>query len=200
MARTNSTTQNRIDPTRPFYAAVGGVDIAVAYARTGISEAQTRLAKVDFEPKALVGGLQKEAKAVPSRVVSEITETVDDLNKQYVDLAARGRTLVGRIRRQQATQDLKADAKQTVAKAKTTTTQAGKTAGKAADTAKKSAKTSATRTRSSAKATGTTARKTATAAKKATTAAAAKTGTQGTATPSSSTGTATQGTDAKSSS
>jgi heparin binding hemagglutinin HbhA len=181
MARTKSTsTPNRIDPTRPFFAAVGGVDIAVAYARTGISEAQSRLAKVDFEPKALVGGLQKEAKAVPSRVVSEITETVDDLGKQYVDLADRGRTLVGRIRRQQATQDLKTEARSTVSRARTTTTQAGRTATKATDTAKKSAKAGATRTKSSAKATGTTAKKTATAAKKATTAAAAKTGTQGT--------------------
>src|SRR6188472_1912356 len=66
MARTNSITQNRIDPTRPFFAAVGTVDYAVHVART----AQTRL-----RPKALVG---------------TVGETVDDLNKQYVDLAARG--------------------------------------------------------------------------------------------------------------
>ena len=30
MARTNSIQQNKIDPTRPFFAAVGSVDIAVA--------------------------------------------------------------------------------------------------------------------------------------------------------------------------
>ena len=168
MARTNSTQQNKIDPTRPFFAAVGGVDIAVAYARTGLTEAQTRLAKVDFEPKALADGFQKEAKAIPSRVealvnekVAELSETVDDLNKQYVDLAARGRTLVNRIRRQEATQQAKAEARKTTSKAKTTRTQTKK----AANTAK-----------SSAKATGTAAQKTATATTKATQDAAAKTG------------------------
>jgi heparin binding hemagglutinin HbhA len=168
MARTNSTKSNKVDPTRPFYAAVGGVDVAVAYARTGLTEAQTRLAKVDFEPKALVDGLQKEAKVLPSRVEAfvdvyraEIGETVDELNKQYVDLAARGRTLVNRIRRQQATQELKGEASKTTSKAKTTATQTKK----AASTAK-----------SSAKATGTSAKKTASATKKATQGAAAKTG------------------------
>jgi hypothetical protein len=155
MARTNSITQNRIDPTRPFFAAVGTVDYAVHVART----AQTRL-----RPKALVG---------------TVGETVDDLNKQYVDLAARGRTLVGRIRRQQATQDLKAEAEETTSRAKTTRTRAARTADQAADSAKKSARatgTAAKSTRSSAKATGTSAKRTATAAKKATQSAAAKTG------------------------
>jgi heparin binding hemagglutinin HbhA len=168
MARTNSTRSNKVDPTRAFYAAVGGVHVAVAYARTGLTEAQTRLAKVDFEPKALADGLQKEAKALPSRVeslvneyVAELSDTVDDLNKQYVDLAARGRTLVNRIRRQEATQQATAEARKTTSKARTTTAQTKKTAGTA---------------KSSAKATGTSARKTATATKKAAQGAAAKTG------------------------
>src|SRR5690349_23987170 len=75
MARTTSPKSNKVDPTRPFYAAVGGVDAAVAYARSGFGEAQTRFAKVDFEPRALanqgrtivtarVDELQKEAKAL----------------------------------------------------------------------------------------------------------------------------------------
>jgi heparin binding hemagglutinin HbhA len=168
MARTNSTQQNKIDPIRPFYAAVGGVDVAVAYARTSLTEAQTRLASVDFEPKALADGFQKEAKNLPNRVEAfvdvyraEFSGTVDELNKQYVDLAARGRNLVNRIRGQQATQELKAEARKTSSKAKTTTTQTKK----AASTAK-----------SSAKATGTSAKKTASATKKATQGAAQKTG------------------------
>ena len=161
MARTNSTAQNKIDPTRPFYAAVGGVDVAVAIARTGIAEAQTRLAKVDFEPKALADGFQKEARALPSRVEALVSETVDDLNKQYVGLAARGRTLVSRIRRQEATQAARSEAKKTTSRAKTATTQT-----------KKAAKTA----KSSAKATGTSAKKTASATKRATQDAAAKTG------------------------
>jgi heparin binding hemagglutinin HbhA len=166
MAKTITTT--KANPIRPFYAAVGGVDVAVAVARTGLTDVQTRLAKVEREPKALVGQVQAEAKALPARVEAKISElvadlngTVEDLNKQYVDLAVRGKNLVGRIRRQQATQDLKADTKKTVSKAKTGTTQAKKATSTA---------------RSSAKSTGTAAKKTATTAKKATTNAAAKTG------------------------
>jgi chromosome segregation ATPase len=177
-----TTNANRIDPTRAFYAAVGSVDVAVAFARTGLAEAQTRLAEaqtrladaqnrlaaVDLEPKVLVDGLQKEAKALPGRVeallneyVTELGGTVEDLNKQYADLATRGRTLVSRIRRQEATQEVATQAKRTTTRAKTATTQTRK----AASTAK-----------SSAKATGTSARKTASATKKATRGAAAKTG------------------------
>jgi hypothetical protein len=190
MARTNSTKSNKVDPTRPFYAAVGGVDAAVAYARTGLTEAQTRLAKVDFEPKSLanqgvtlvssrVDDLRGEAKALPSRVqgavneyVAELGETVDDLNKQYVDLAARGRILVNRILGQAATQELEKQAKNTASRAKATGTSTKKTASQAARSTSKTAKTA----KSSAKATGTSAKKTAGAAKKATGDAAAKTG------------------------
>jgi heparin binding hemagglutinin HbhA len=186
MARTTSTRSNKIDPTRPFFAAVGTVDIAVAAARNGLTEAQTRLAKVEFEPKALAGqsrsavtsrvdDLQKEAKAIPGRAqklvndyVADLGETVEDVNKQYVELAQRGRTLVNRIRGQQATQELKSSARTTKSTAKRTSTQTRKTAG----AAKRTARTAT----SSAKATGTSARKTATAAKKATKSAAAKTG------------------------
>jgi heparin binding hemagglutinin HbhA len=179
MANTKRTQQTKVDPTRPFYAAVGSVDLAVAAARSGLTDVQTRLSRVDVEPKALaeqgrtlvitrVDALQKQAKTLPARAeaklneyVAELGETVEDLNVQYVDLASRGRRLVGRIRRQQSTQELQAETRKTVTKAKTTTTQAKKAAG----TAKRSAK-----------ATGTSAQKTAAAATKATQDAAAKTG------------------------
>jgi heparin binding hemagglutinin HbhA len=177
--KNKSSQQIKVDPTSPFYAAVGSVDIAVAAARTGLTDVQTRLSRVDLEPKAIaeqgrtlvitrVDALQKQAKTLPARAeaklneyVAELGETVEDLNVQYADLATRGRKLVGRIRRQQATQDLKAETRKTVTKAKTTTSQAKKTAG----TAKRSAK-----------ATGTSAQNTAGAATKATRDAASKTG------------------------
>jgi len=177
MART--ITHTKTNPARPFYAAVGGVDAAVSIARNGISDVQARLSKVDIEPKALadqgralvltrVEELQREAKTVPSRleaklneIVADLKPSVDDLNKQYVELALRGRDLVTRIRRQQATQDLVAETKNTTTRAKTTSTQAKKAASTA---------------RSSAKATGTSATKAADAAKKAATDAAGKTG------------------------
>jgi heparin binding hemagglutinin HbhA len=181
MARTNSIAQNKVDPTRPFYAAIGSVDAAVAFAR-------------DFEPKAVPGRVEELVSDYVSELSETVSGTVDDLNKQYVDLAARGRTLVNRIRRQESTRAARAQASSTVSRAKTTTTQAKHTADTAKDsgtrsaketvsTAKNSARTTANRTKnaagttkSSAKATGTTAKKTASATKKATQDAAAKTG------------------------
>jgi cobalamin biosynthesis Mg chelatase CobN len=163
MAKTLTTT--KANPVRPFYAAVGGVDVAVALARTGISDVQNRLAKVEREPKALVDQGRTVVQARIDGLVAELSETVEDINEQYVGLAVRGRNLVSRIRRQQATEDLKAETKSTTARVKTTTTQTKK----AASTVK-----------SSAKATRTAAQKTAAAATKAAADAAAKTGTTGT--------------------
>jgi hypothetical protein len=164
MATTRQIRTNNAVATRPFYAAVGAGDLAVALARTAANDVQTRLAKVDLQPQTL----QKEALALPTRVESlvntylaELNETVETINAQYVDLALRGKHLVTRIRRQQATQDAVAETKKTVSKAKTTRTQA------------KKATSTAT---SSAKATGTSARKAASAASKATSDAASKTG------------------------
>jgi len=186
MATTRQIKQNRAVATRPLYAAVGAGDLAVAFARSAAGDVQTRLAKIELQPKTLrdelgkgakdaqtrletrVAELQKEAQAFPGKVealvngyLAALNDTVEDLNKQYLDLAVRGNELVVRIRRQQATQDLKTETKKTVSKAKTTATQTQK----AGSTAKRSAK-----------ATGTTAKKSASAAKKATGDAAAKTG------------------------
>jgi hypothetical protein len=175
MARTNSFAQNKIDPTRPFFAAVGSVDAAVAFAR---------------DPKSIPTKTAALVKDSVTEISETVTGTVDELNQQYVDLAARGRSLVNRIRRQESTQRAKAEAKKTTSQAKTTRTQASRTADSATTGAKSSAKAagaSAKRTasstarsagnaKSSAKATGTSARKTASATTKAAKDAAAKTG------------------------
>jgi membrane protease subunit (stomatin/prohibitin family) len=168
MARTTSTRSNRVDPTRPFYAAVGSVDAAVAYARNGLSEAQSRLSKVDLEPRAIPGRAQK----LVNDYVADLGETVEDLNKQYVDLAQRGRTLLNRIRRQQATQDLKSSAGTTRSTARSTAKRTAASTRRTAGAAKRTAGTAT----GSARATGTSARKTASAAGKATRSAAGKTG------------------------
>jgi heparin binding hemagglutinin HbhA len=179
MARTTSFAQNKIDPTRPFFAAVGSVDAAVAFAR---------------HPKAIPSKVEALVNDYVTDLSDTVTGTVDELNQQYVDLAARGRSLVNRIRRQESTQRAKDEAKKTTSQSKTTGTQARK----AADTATRSAKTSAKETartartsakrtasssarsagtaKSSAKATGTSARKAASATTKAAKDAAAKTG------------------------
>ena len=154
MATTRQIRTNNTVAARPFYAAVGAGDLAVALARTAATDVQTRLAKVDLQPETL----QKEAKALPTRVESlvngylaELNGTVESLNQQYVDLALRGKHLVTRIRGQKSTQDAVAETKKTVSKAKTTSTQSKK----AASTAKRSAKATGTSARKAASATAT---------------------------------------------
>lgn len=130
-----------------------------------------------------IAELQKEARELPTRVQTLVTDLVNEnvstANDTYGDLVVRGEKLVARIRRQQSTQDAVKEAKVTVAKAKTTKTQAEK-AAKAAEAATKSATTAAKKkaapARSSAKATATAAKKTAASAAKAVIEAAEKVG------------------------
>jgi hypothetical protein len=112
-----------------------------------------------------VADLQAEALAVPGRAQQAFDANLATATAAYADLVKRGETLVGRIRRQQSTQDTVAAAETTVAKAKTTKTQATKAAKK---------RTAATR--SSAKATSTAAKKTVSSAARALNEAAQKIG------------------------
>lgn len=171
MAKTTHN-QSKIDATRPFYAVVGVGDWAVEHARTAASDVQARLAKVDLEPKAL----RDQAESYVNDAVSDLSETVADLNEGYTELAARGKDLVKRIRRQQATQDAKASAETTVAKAKTARTQTTKAARRSSTEAATAAKRTAGPAKTSTKATGTAAKKTATAGGRATRDAAGKIG------------------------
>jgi len=118
--------------------------------------------------------LQTEARELPVRLQKLVDEQVAGAVETYDELVRRGETLVGRIRRQPATQEANAAAATTAAKAKTTRTQATKTAQKSASTAKKTARKSPAS--SSAKATATSAKKTAGSAAAATTDAASKVG------------------------
>ena len=187
-------TVKKIDATRPLYAVVGAGDLAVELARSYTADVQARFAKVELEPKALrdqavtvvssrIEALSEDAKQAPTRVGSYVNETVAEVTETYGDLAARGRDLVGRIRRQQATQDAQAAAGTTVAKAKTARTQTTKSAKSTAGTARKSAATTAraakktgATTKTNAKATTTAAKKSATATTRATVDAAEKVG------------------------
>lgn len=180
MGKTNQNKQFKIDATRPFYAVVGAGDLAVEYARTAATDVQSRLSKVELEPKAL----RDQAVTV---VVSAVDETVTEATETYGDLAARGKDLVGRIRRQQATKDATAAGKTAVAKAKTTKTQTTKSAKGSASAVKNSASGTASTTKaaskktgktakSNVKATGTSAKKTASATTRATADAASKVG------------------------
>lgn len=195
----------KIDATAPLYAVVGVTDLAVERARHYSADIQARFAKLDLEPKALRDQVQTvvtaridelnedakgarttvEARATKARAQLEsyVNDTVAEVTETYGDLAARGRNLVARIRRQQATQDAKASAQTAVAKAKTTRTQTTKSAKATAGTTKRAAKTTKTAAKKTAgtakrnvKATTTSAQKTASAATKAAGDAAEKVG------------------------
>lgn len=157
-----------ITRSKPFYVVAGAGDLAVRTVR----ELPARLSSLQAEAGALPGRAQTAA-------VDVVVGAVDVADAAYGELLGRGRKVVGRIRRQQATQDLQRDAATTVRRTRT----AGRTAASGASdtrsaakatatTAKKAAKGSTSRTTTSAKRTATTARtrsaSTAAATKKAT--------------------------------
>lgn len=139
-----------------LYAVIGAGDRVAELVRASVPSSED----VDGVVNDLKG-LPDQLKVLPEKAQAAATEALKDLEATYAGLAARGETLVNRIRSQQATVDLEKSAKSTEAKVKATTT-----------TAKKSARS----TRTAAKGAATSARKTAGAATKATRAAADKVG------------------------
>jgi hypothetical protein len=181
----------------PFYATVGVTDLAVEAVREYVADVQTRVrgyqksvASVDLQPKALrdqavtvlsdtvdaLSALSGDAKAVPAKVQTIVDENAAALNDTYGDLVKRGESLVGRIRRQQSTQQTVKSAETSVSKAKTTKTQATKATKKTAKKATTTAKKTSAPSKSSAKATVTAAKKTASSATQAVADAAEKVG------------------------
>ena len=150
-----------------------------------------------IDPKALAGqaqatvaGAPEHLKALPTKAQELFAEAVATALAAYGDLTARGNDLVGRVRGQQATSDLKAQASTTVSHAKGTATTAKKATASTASTASSAtksaakktsstAKKNAAKTKTSAKSTATSAKKTAAAAQKAVEDTAAKTGNTG---------------------
>lgn len=176
----------------PFYAAVGVSDLVVQQVRQTRTRAlQTRdeLAGLSVSERAekAAAGLQQ----VPQAAIARTMAVASKAAASYEDLATRGEKLVGKIRTQQATTDLRSQAENAVAQTKgavTTIRRAATSSQRAAwstvGTARKQAvavstsddvDAAAKTTRTSAKRTATTARKGAASTKRATK-AAAKTG------------------------
>jgi heparin binding hemagglutinin HbhA len=192
------------------YVVVGITDLAVERVRATQAKAAEVRADVlkAYDAEKIQASLQESAKQLPTVVqnlpttaVSKGLEAAGKVEESFDDLAARGKSLVERIRKQKATQDLvqqgrttlsrtkaavttvRRGAKDTTTAAKATVTTATREADKAATATKTPAKRTATtaRTRANAsktavKGAATTARKTATTARKATSDAAAKVG------------------------
>ncbi|MGH3502116.1 MAG: hypothetical protein ACRDQA_14710 [Nocardioidaceae bacterium] len=191
--------ETTITTSTPLYAVVGAGDLAVEKIRDAGAELTTRASKLD--PKALrdqtqtsvatrveavqsdVRAAPEQVKALPAKAQAVFGDYVTTATSTYDALSGRGKSLVTRIRKQQATEDLQQQAKATTSKAKATTTTARKSAASAGSTAKRQASTtastakkSAAATKRSTKATGTSAKRTAGTAAKATKSGATKVG------------------------
>ena len=111
MAFTNDIKKTVTDAT-PVYAVVGVTDAAaekLRAARTQASAATRTITAVN--PKAV----QKQVQDVPAVVLERSLELAGKAQHQYDAFAARGEDLVKKIRTQKSTQDLVAQAEQTVA-------------------------------------------------------------------------------------
>jgi hypothetical protein len=176
-----------ITHSKPFYAVAGAGDLAVKTVRevpAQLATARRVAADIDRDDvEKAVSTLRAEAVALPAKaqtaVVGAAVEVADRTDAVYGELLARGRRVVGRIRRQKATQDLQRDAGTTVRRTKAATTTAKKGAAATSSSAKgtkttakkstkKAARSATASTRTSAKRTATTARKRATATRTAT--------------------------------
>ena len=175
-----------ITRSKPFYVVAGAGDLAVKTVR----QVPARLSTMRIERKDLqkaVATVQAETAALPAKAQTAAVEAAvgaaDRADAVYSELLTRGRKVVGRIRRQRSTQDLKRDAATTVRRTKAASTTAKKGAADTASaakgtrtTARKAAasgtRSASTATRSSAKRTTTTARKRAASTRTATKSAA----------------------------
>ncbi|MDQ1628491.1 MAG: heparin binding hemagglutinin HbhA [Actinomycetota bacterium] len=176
------TIVKTLTTSKPFYVVAGAGDLAVKTVREGSEKlASLRIERKDVE--ATFSSLQAETKALPAKAqtvaVTLAADVAGRVGTGYDELLGRGRSVVTRVRRQKATEDLKRQATTTVRRSKATRTVAGealadtRSASRGATT---TAKKRAAATRKSARSTVTSARKTSKAAAKAVTDGAGKVG------------------------
>ena len=187
-----------VTDTTPIYAAVGVTDLAIERLRE--ARARAAAARPDLSVTAMqdraVKGIEKvsgQALHFPTQVREQSVEAAEAAQHTYTELAVRGEKLVKRLRSQKATQDLLAQADNTVSlgkgavttvrKAALETRRAAKatlTTGRkeaeiaheaVATSVKSEAETSTKVVREAAKATRTSAKRTATTVRKSTVAA-----------------------------
>lgn len=170
------TAEIKKTATGTGYAVVGVTDLAVEQVRNVRSELQRK-------------NVQTRVQQAPTVAVTRGLEAAGRVEETYDDLAARGKKLVERIRRQRATQDLVQQGKTTLSRtkaavttvrrgagdtrtaARATATTAQREADATATATKRSVRKNTAGTKSAAKRTTTTARKRTSSAKSATRAA-----------------------------
>jgi hypothetical protein len=171
-----------ITTSKPFYVVAGAGDLAVKTLREGTERLSAiRLDRAQVE--STIASLQSEAKALPAKAqtaaVTLVADAAGRAGTGYDELVGRGRSVVTRIRRQKATQELTRQAATTIRRSKATLTSVAEGATDTRSAARGTATTAKKRaatTKKTAKSAATSARKTASAAKQATADAADKTG------------------------
>src|SRR6478735_5981905 len=120
MAKTQfNVEQLKAEAVKPLYAVAGATEIAYELARGYTDEPQKDATDAQAKFEARVAELQKDAKALPAKVQTQLEEAVTELTKAYGDLADRGEKLVAAIRKdgvKAVTAVRKAPAKSTVAR------------------------------------------------------------------------------------
>jgi DNA repair ATPase RecN len=167
MAKTQfNVEQFKTEAVKPLFAVAGATELAVELARGYATEAQTRVSKVELEPKTLqaqartrvedlkgeakdaqarfearVNELQKDAKDFPAKFEARLNEALEELNTTYADLQVRGEKFVRAIRKDgvRAVASIKPVATKRVTNPATKTTTAKQTAARKSP-AKKAAK------------------------------------------------------------
>ncbi len=162
------TTLDKITSKTSLYAAAGAGDLAVEKLRA----ASGRLRQVDGtqlrdQARAGLGALQGGVSSLPGHAAATVGGVGQEADSVYGDLVRRGRSIVRRVRRQRATEELREQAGTTATRARATRRTAQDAATSTATTTKRTARST---TRSAGQGTRSTAR-----AGKSTAAAAAKT-------------------------
>ena len=115
MAFTHELKKTVTDAT-PVYAVVGVTDLAAEKLRAARTQARTQAAAAGKTITAVTPKtVQKQVQDVPAVVLERSLELAGKAQSEYDALAARGEELVKKIRTQKSTQDLVAQAEQTVA-------------------------------------------------------------------------------------
>ena len=134
-----------VTDTTPVYAAVGVTDLAVERLREARADARARAAAVrldldisTMQDKAVkrFDKVSAQVQQLPAQLRSQSVEAADKAKETYAELAVRGEKLVKRIRDQKSTQDLLAQAGNTVSLGKGAVTTVRKAAHDTQEAAK----------------------------------------------------------------
>jgi len=137
-----------VTDTTPVYAAVGVTDLAVerlraARARAAASGLDLSVSAMQDRAVKRIEKVSEQALHIPVQVRDQTVEAADKAQHTYTELAMRGEKLVKRLRNQKSTQDLLAQADNTVSLGKGAVT----TVRKAATETQRAAKATLTTSR-----------------------------------------------------